>query len=286
MLSKICTKCHRNIPLDNFYKQSAMKDGLRYECKDCTKEWQLAYQQTTTYKENKRKAGYKYRHTENGKAKRKLIRQRYLQTENGKNKNHQHHKRWRESEHGREVKRLAAHDWYYTEKGQACNLKHKQSPKHKETYTNYNQSEEVKVKAKLYWQSPAGKAAKERIRAKLRLIKGERLNNAMRAEIRTSLNGTKNGRRWQVLVGYTLQDLIKHLEKQFQPGMTWDNYGQWHLDHIIPLAAFHYSEPSDIDFKRCWALENLQPLWAQDNMQKKDKIIKPFQPSLDLLLKK
>jgi len=285
MLSKICTKCHSDVPLSNFYRQSALKDGLRYECKDCTKLREAAYHKTDTYRINSKKSAHKYRHSAKGRATMKIINKRYHQTENGKAKKHLSHKKWRESEQGKAIKRLAARLWYYTPKGQAAAKRHQDSLKHKQTYTAYNNSEACKQNMREYWKSPAGKAAKLRMRAKLRLRKGERLNNAMRAEIRTSLNGTKNGRKWQELVGYSLQDLIKHLEKQFQPGMTWDNYGKWHLDHIVPLSVFHHSTPLDLDFKRCWALDNLQPLWAKDNMKKKDKLIKPFQPSFDLLIK-
>lgn len=49
--------------------------------------------------------------------------------------------------------------------------------------------------------------------------------------------GNKNGRKWNDLVGYSTDELLTHLEKQFKPGMSWDNYGEWHVDHIIPRAA-------------------------------------------------
>lgn len=77
-----------------------------------------------------------------------------------------------------------------------------------------------------------------------------------------------------------------HLEAQFAPGMTWENHGngdgRWHVDHKIPLSAFNYETPDDIDFKRCWALSNLQPMWAADNIKKGAKLTAPFQPSLAL----
>lgn len=73
-----------------------------------------------------------------------------------------------------------------------------------------------------------------------------------------------------------------HLERQFLPGMTWENHGRfgWHIDHIIPLSAFNFETPDHIDFKRAWALSNLQPLWWQDNLKKRAKIEGAFQPSL------
>lgn len=96
------------------------------------------------------------------------------------------------------------------------------------------------------------------------------------------LSGRKGRRKWEDLVGYDLSALTNHIEKQFQPGMSWDNHGRygWHLDHKIPISAFNFEKAEDIDFKRCWALENLQPLWWRDNITKGDKLQYPFQGSL------
>ncbi len=69
-------------------------------------------------------------------------------------------------------------------------------------------------------------------------------------------------------LGYTIEELIIHLEKQFKIGMTWDNYGEWHVDHKIPMARFNFTTTDDNEFKLCWALENLQPLWEFDNLSK------------------
>ena len=87
------------------------------------------------------------------------------------------------------------------------------------------------------------------------------------------------------LVGYTLTELMEHLESKFQPGMTWDNYGEWHIDHIIPISYFDYSSYDDETFKICWDLNNLQPLWAKDNLIKSNKLINEnIEHFLDLLL--
>lgn len=112
-------------------------------------------------------------------------------------------------------------------------------------------------------------------------LKGK-LNICMANAIGQSLRGNKNGHHWEDLVGYTLNDLKKHLEKQFQSNMNWENYGKWHIDHIIPISAFNFNKPEHIDFKRCWNLSNLRPLWRLENISKGNKLTKPFQPSLDL----
>ena len=108
-----------------------------------------------------------------------------------------------------------------------------------------------------------------------------KLNQSMSVLIRRSLKDNKKGKKWETIVGYSLNELKTHLEKQFLIGMTWDNYGTiWHVDHKIPRAAYNYTKYEDLDFKRCWDLKNLQPLWAFDNISKHDKILHPFQPSL------
>jgi len=97
----------------------------------------------------------------------------------------------------------------------------------------------------------------------------------------TLLKGMKAGRPWETLVGFTIDQLMQHLEKLFTPEMTWDNYGSyWHIDHKLPVAVFNFERPGDIDFHICWSLKNLQPLEARENLSKGAKIDKPFQPSL------
>ncbi len=83
---------------------------------------------------------------------------------------------------------------------------------------------------------------------------------------------SKKGYSWEKIVGYTTKELMVHLENQFTEGMTWDTYGKWHIDHIIPQSAFHFTSYEDDEFQECWALNNLQPLWSQDNLIKSNKI--------------
>lgn len=82
------------------------------------------------------------------------------------------------------------------------------------------------------------------------------------------LRSKKDGQSWEKLVGYTLKDLIKHLESQFECWMNWANYGKWHIDHIRPISSFHYEIPEDPEFQECWALKNLQPMEAIANIKK------------------
>jgi len=74
------------------------------------------------------------------------------------------------------------------------------------------------------------------------------------------------------MVGFSIAEFMSHMEKQFVSGMSWENYGSWHIDHIQPVASFDFTTADDLDFKRCWSLENLQPLWAIDNLRKGSKV--------------
>ena len=87
-------------------------------------------------------------------------------------------------------------------------------------------------------------------------------------------NVEKNGHYFEVLQ-YTPEELINHLENQFTDGMTWDNYGEWHVDHLRPISVHNIQEIGDEEFMKCWSLSNLQPMWGEENIRKSNKIILP-----------
>jgi hypothetical protein len=103
-----------------------------------------------------------------------------------------------------------------------------------------------------------------------------RISHSITACIVQSIRkGSKARRRTVDLLGYSYDQLKTHLERQFQPGMTWDNYGRngWEIDHIVPVSSFSYETPDDPDFRVCWGLPNLRPLWKADNRSKGAKIV-------------
>jgi hypothetical protein len=122
----------------------------------------------------------------------------------------------------------------------------------------------------------------ERAKIRSRTDPSFQLDRRMRSLMWASLKKNKGGRSWQDLAGYSVDDLRSHIEKQFRDGMSWELFlsGEIHIDHKIPRSVFNYSSPENLDFKRCWSLENLQPMWAIDNIKKSNKLNKPFQPSL------
>lgn len=101
-----------------------------------------------------------------------------------------------------------------------------------------------------------------------------RLNKNISVGIRAALKSKKEGRKWESLVGYSLPELQKHLEKQFDDKMNWENYGKyWHIDHIIPQSMFKFDSYEDEEFKLCWSLNNLQPKEAKANISKGGRFI-------------
>lgn len=108
----------------------------------------------------------------------------------------------------------------------------------------------------------------------LRLDPRSKMSHSVKNHINYALNrngGERMKKHWEKILGYTRDDLMRHLEKQFKPGMSWENRKEWHIDHIKPVFLFKFKSVDDPEFKECWALSNLQPLWAQENRIKSKK---------------
>jgi len=120
------------------------------------------------------------------------------------------------------------------------------------------------------------RASKKKSKAKARKDPMHRINRSFSETIRRQFRSIRKNKKiggWKQCVGYTLSELKDHLEQQFTEGMSWDNYGEWHVDHIIPKSAFTFSTNADAQFLACWSLDNLRPLWGKDNSIKGDNII-------------
>ena len=95
-----------------------------------------------------------------------------------------------------------------------------------------------------------------------------RVTKNLRSRCYSAMKGKFKESTTKKLIGCTTKELRQHLETQFEPGMTWDNYGVhgWHIDHILPCDSF---DLLDIEQQReCFHFTNLQPLWAEDNLKK------------------
>ena len=93
-----------------------------------------------------------------------------------------------------------------------------------------------------------------------------RLAHNLRSRLRNAIGkGFKTGSAVRDL-GCSIEELKTHLASKFQLGMSWENYGEWHIDHIVPLCSFNLANREQLT--RACNYKNLQPLWAEDNMIK------------------
>jgi hypothetical protein len=147
-----------------------------------------------------------------------------------------------------------------------------------------NNKPQVLEQVKKYQDTEKGKKVKKEANARRRTTDEHKLYH--RAYCRNKYNNDTNYRlalnlrnrlsyaiRCRVSavrdLGCSIEDLKRHLESKFQEGMTWENYGSWHIDHIKPLAAFNLQDSEDLRFACHYS--NLQPLWAKDNLKKGNK---------------
>lgn len=246
---KICTKCGQWKSLEDYPKAKRMKDGRRSSCKSCEKSRNAVWRAENPEKMAAAKANWIANNPDKAKESAKSSR------EKRKDEAKEYNRIWKESNP----------DYF-------AQYREENKDKRREYNRQWHQDNPEKAKQKArrnYLSNRTSPAA--------------RLSTNMKSGISKAISrGSKRGRRTFDLLGYTIDELRAHLERLFHPGMTWENYGEWHVDHVTPVSAFNYETPDDIDFKRCWALSNLQPLWAIDNLKKSAKITEPFQPSLKL----
>jgi len=157
----------------------------------------------------------------------------------------------------------------------------------------YRQTPEGKAKRKLeiiqrteWFRTPEGRAKKREYHQKHKMRSNQRYNEryhpdsqfrirrTLTGRLRSALKifGAKKNSSVVQLIGCSIQELAKMLESKFKPGMTWDNYGAWHIDHIIPCSHFDLTQVENQ--KKCFHHSNLQPLWATENIFKSNKLVR------------
>ena len=102
---------------------------------------------------------------------------------------------------------------------------------------------------------------------------GFKMKRNLRSRLYSALksqNARKSNRTLK-LTGCTVPFLMGYIESKFKEGMTWENYGTWHMDHIYPCSKFDLTKEEEQ--RKCFHYTNLQPLWASENISKKDEII-------------
>jgi hypothetical protein len=106
-----------------------------------------------------------------------------------------------------------------------------------------------------------------------------RILNACRTRMHAVFrsNMVKKSTRSLQLIGCTSDQLREHIQSRFKPGMHWNNFGEWEIDHIIPCKHFNLVEESEQ--LKCFHYSNLQPLWAEENRRKSAKILAHYSSS-------
>jgi hypothetical protein len=268
---KKCSKCAEEKPLSEFHKKKDGKYGVGSRCKSCIKAYSKTY-----YEANREKIkSYQKTHYKVNKDKINSKRKTYIKTYNEVNKERLKAKRkaYREANKDKIKVRNKAYREANKEKIKEINKAYREANKDKinARIKAYREANRDKERARQ-------KAYREANREEINNRKNKRrktdylfkLRENISSLIRNSINKkgyTKKSKTYKIL-GCTYKEFKKHIERQFTKGMTWDNYGKWHLDHIYPVAKAKDEE----ELLRLNHYTNFQPLWAKDNISKKDKI--------------
>lgn len=286
LLSKACAKCGEEKPLEAFHRCKHTRDGRQSWCSVCKAAAQRHWQHTpvgrasmAVYKRRyrqtvagrSREADYRRRYwqTPEGRAKKAKADRRYRQTPEGRAKKAESRRRWLESPENRAKQAKAIRRWRQTPEGRA---------KHWEGTRRWRETPEGRGKydeaSRRYQKSLRGRSKRSARRRHLWQTSPQyRLATALRSRLNSALKGVAKSARTLDLLGCTLEHLIKHLESRFLPGMSWDNQGEWHVDHIRPLSLFDLTDPAQQRVACHWT--NLQPLWAAENIRKSNKLEQP-----------
>lgn len=246
---KVCTKCKVEKPFTEFSKDKRKKYGLRSDCKFCGKE----YRQANKEKINQKSKEY-----------------------------YQSNKEYRKEYHQTNKEKIREYQKQYHQANKE---------KRKEYIKQYNQSNKEKIKEYIKEYRKANKekikeykkehyqSNKDNIREKRKEYQRERIKTDSLFKMKRNLRkrtweafknkGYKKTSKTQEMLGVDWEVAKQHIEIQFTKGMNWDNQGEWHIDHIIPLASANTEE----EIKKLCYYTNLQPMWAEDNLSKSDKII-------------
>jgi hypothetical protein len=265
MIEKRCAKCEEIKTIDNFSKSKSRKDGFRVYCKSCASNAKKKYD-----RENKEK-NKKYR--ENNKEKHKEYFNNYYQE--NKEKIKEKSKEYYINNRVEKLEYTKKYNETNKEKIKEKRKKHREEnlekikEKEKKNYTKYK--DRIIEYQKKYrkentdkvneWAKKYRKNNKEKIyHSKLEWNKKNPHIIAWRNLLKNTLNriGQVKEDRTNKMLGYSALELKEYIENLFTPEMNWNNYGEWHIDHIKPVSSFDKETPPSV----VCALENLQPLWA------------------------
>ena len=240
---KICSKCKVEKTLTGFSKHAGRSDGFSTQCKSCDKAYKLANKEHAKELRRVRES--------NPDVLKKLAKQKREYNKKNADKVNANRKLW--------AKRNPKKMKQYREKRFDYFVNYRL--KNKDKIKDYLEKNKEQLRAK--------QAVRENILRKTN--PNFKLKQLLRGRLYKALihdQATKSAPTLKLL-GSSVAYVKKHLEAQFVDGMSWDNHGEWHIDHIRPCASFDLSDPEQQ--KECFNYKNLQPLWAEDNLRKGDR---------------
>jgi hypothetical protein len=229
MNNKICVYCKEVKDLTEFHKNKSKPDGMQDTCKSCRK---LKY--VEKYETKKKYAQKWYQKNKENVKKRSNL--RYVNNKDNIN-NKRREKYENDVEHKQQL--IEIRKKYYNEHK---NLFYTNSKK----WVALNKDRRNEISRKHYGKYKVLMICRRLVKRTVKYL------------------GTEKESTTIEILGYSPMDLKKNIESKFIDGMTWDNYGEWHIDHIKPISSFNKNEEPKI----VNSLDNLQPLWAFDNLSK------------------
>ena len=240
---KKCKRCLIEKTSDEFGNNKNNKDGKSIYCLNCELERKRKYREENREKVNESSKNWR----KNNPEKYKKTIEKYIE-KNPHMSSKERGRKYREDDTYRK----------------------KISEKRKEYYQNNLEKE--REKRKIYYYNNKEKERKKNDTWRVKKLKSDgffRMKRRLRERIRDYMKGESIGKKTKDIVGLEYEDFKIYISNKFSEGMTWDNYGKWHLDHIIPLCEAKNVE----ELIKLNHFTNLQPLWAEDNIKKNRKYV-------------
>lgn len=273
---KTCSKCKIEKDFNEFHKFKNSKDGLKSQCKACilskererrlTEEYKVKSKQYNQSIPKEVKKEYKIKYYIKNKT--KILDENKFWRDENQGKVKKYSKKYREEN----PDKIKEHKKKYVEKNpnkiKEYRVKYRDKSSEKNKIWRENNPDKVKEYRKKYSKSESYKEDRKNWHISFKKRSPHIL--AWRSILINSLKrmGKKKEDETIKLLGYSALELREYIESLFVEGMSWDNYGEWHIDHIKPVSSYEQDTPVDV----VNSLENLQPLWAFDNLSKGNKI--------------
>lgn len=231
---KKCVKCQRSKEVAMFRRSSKSKDGYKPRCKDCLSTQDAEYRKKDSSK---------------------LIRKQYR--ESGKEKI------WSDKHYANNKSKVLDRNksWRLNNKDKIAEYEEKNKIRLLEKNRNYYANNSIK------WVERRRERYHSDYEYKVKTL----LSNSLRTALKRK-NWSKSGSCVSKYLGVTVNEFKVHLESTFQDGMAWSNFGEWHIDHIIPLDLFCLSR--EACRYTAFNYKNMRALWAIDNIKKGNKYVR------------